>query len=106
MVHEAKVTTENYFKLYYGTCKGEFKSRFYNHTKSRRQLKDGSKIYKKLWKIFTYAKRDKCSKLSCDLCLTEKDITGRADQEYLLNMRTEITTKCCHRNKCLIKNVN
>ena len=34
MVYETKVSTENNFKLYYGTCEGEFKSRFYNHRKS------------------------------------------------------------------------
>ena len=34
MVYEAKVTTENNFQLYYGTCEGEFKSGFYNHLKS------------------------------------------------------------------------
>ena len=36
MVYEAKVLTENNFKLYYGTYEGEFKSCFYNHTKSFR----------------------------------------------------------------------
>ena len=34
MVYEAKVSTDNKFKLNYGTCEGEFKSLFYNHTKS------------------------------------------------------------------------
>ena len=33
IVYEVKVSRENNFKLYYGTCEGEFKSRFYNHTK-------------------------------------------------------------------------
>ena len=28
MVYEAKVSTEDNFKLYYGTCQGEFKCRF------------------------------------------------------------------------------
>ena len=28
MVYEAKVSAKNDFKLYYGTCEGEFKSRF------------------------------------------------------------------------------
>ena len=36
MVYEANVSTENSFKLYYGTCGGEFKSSFYNHMKSFR----------------------------------------------------------------------
>ena len=33
MVYEADVLTENNFKLCYGTCEEEIKSRFYNHTK-------------------------------------------------------------------------
>ena len=62
MVHEAKVSTDNNFTLHYGTCE-EFKSRFYNHTKSFRdwgnetelskciwQLKDESKNYNISWK--------------------------------------------------------
>ena len=36
MIHGAKVSTENNFKLYYGTCEGEFKSPFDNQTKSFR----------------------------------------------------------------------
>ena len=67
MVYEAKPSTENNFKRYYGTCEGEFKSRFYNHSKSFRnrgnetelpkyiwQLKDESKNYNMCWKIFMY----------------------------------------------------
>ena len=63
-----KVSTENNFRIYCGTCDGEFKSRFYNHTISFRdrgnktelskyiwQLKDESKNYKVGWKIFMYA---------------------------------------------------
>ena len=67
MLYEAKVSTENNFKLYYGTCEGESKSRFYSHTKSFRDrgnetellkyiwlLKGKSKNYNKRWKIFKY----------------------------------------------------
>ena len=84
MVYEAKVSTENNFKLYYGTCKGEFKSRFYNHTKSFRdksnetelskyisQLKDQSKSYNIRWNIIIYATPYKCGTIRCNLCLTE-----------------------------------
>ena len=40
----------------------------------------------------------------CDLCLKEKYVISRADQEYLLNKRTNIISKCRHRNKYFIKN--
>ena len=118
MVYEAKVSTENNFKLYYGTCEGESKSRFYNHTKSFRdrgnetelskyiwQLKNKAKNYNICWKIFMYAMPSKCGARCCDLCLTEKYVISHADQEHLLNKRTKIISKCCHRNKYLIKNV-
>ena len=36
MAYEAKFLTEDNFKLYYRTGEGEFKSQFYNHTKSFR----------------------------------------------------------------------
>ena len=34
MVYEAKASLDNNFKPYYGTCEGEFQSRFSNYTKS------------------------------------------------------------------------
>ena len=118
MVYEAKVSTDNNFKLYYGTCKGEFKSRFYNHTKSFRdrgnetelskyiwQLKGKSKSYNIRWNIIMYAPPYKCGTRRCDLCLTEKSVIVRADHEHLLNKRTEIISECHHRNKYLIKYV-
>ena len=118
MLYEAKVWTDNNFKLYYGTCEGEFKSRFYNHTKSFRdrgnetelskyiwQLKDESKSYNRRWNMFMYATPYKYGTRRCDLCLTEKYVIARADQEHLLNKRTEIISKYRHRNKYLIKYV-
>ena len=97
MVYEAKVSTEDNFKLYYGTCEGEFKSRFYNHTKSFQdrgnemelskyiwQLKDESKDYNIRWKIFLYATPYKYGTRRFLLCLTEKYVIARADEEHLL----------------------
>ena len=37
-----------------------------------------------------YASLYKCGRRDCDLCLTEKYLIARADQEQLLNKRTEI----------------
>ena len=47
----------------------------------------------------------KCATRRCDVCLTGKYVIALGDQEHLLNKRTEIHSKCCHRNKSLIKNV-
>ena len=52
-----------------------------------------------------YATPYKCGTRRCDLCLTEKYVIAHADQEHLLNKRTEIISKCRHRNKYLIKYV-
>ena len=52
-----------------------------------------------------YATPYKCDTRRCDLCLTYKYVITRADQEHLLNVRTEIISKCHHRNKYLTKNV-
>ena len=118
MVYEAKVSTKDNFKLYYGTCKGEFKSRFCNHIKSFRdrdnetellkyfwQLKDESKNCSICWRIIMYATPYKCGTRRCNLCLTEKYAIAHVDQEHLLNKRTEIISNCRHRNKYLMKNV-
>ena len=114
----SQISTETNFKLYYGTCVGELKTRFYNHTKSCRdrgnktelskciwQLKDKSKSYNIHWNISMYATSYKRGTRSCNLCLTEKYVIACADQEHLLNKRTEIISKFGHRNKYLIKNV-
>ena len=52
-----------------------------------------------------YAAPYKYGTRRCGLCLTEKYVIARADQEHLLNKRTEIISKCYHRNKYLIKYV-
>ena len=52
-----------------------------------------------------YATPYKCGIRRCDLCATEKYVTARADQEHPLNKRTEIISKCRHRNKYFIKYV-
>ena len=57
------------------------------------------------WKIFMYATLYKYGTRRCDLCLTEKYVIARADQEHLLNKKTEIICKCYHGNKYLIKNI-
>ena len=93
MVHEVKVSSENNFKLDYGTCEGEFKSTFYNHTKLFRdsgnetelskfnwQLKDESKNQNMRWKIFMYASPYKCGTRRCDLCVTEKYVIAREQE--------------------------
>ena len=46
-----------------------------------------------------------CGSKVCDLCLLEKVFIISADPDNLLNKRTELISKCRHRNKFLLANV-
>ena len=46
-----------------------------------------------------------CSLKRCELCLLENVSTIFAAPETLLNKRTEMVSKCCHKNKLLLTNV-
>ena len=114
IVYKASVTSDEDQKLYYGTSEGEFKSRFNNHTKSFRNrryindtelskhvwyLKDNNIDFHIDWEIAIPTAPYKCGTRRCDLCLTEKIIIIRSDPLILLNKRTELISKCRHRNK-------
>ena len=57
------------------------------------------------WSIAAYASPYRCGTRRCDLYLTEKYIIARAEQKNLLNKRTELISKCRHRNKYILKNL-
>ena len=120
MVSKAEVSTNTNYKNQFGTSEGEFKSRYKNHTQSFRNisrindtelskylwtLKANGTVYHLKWSIKSYASRQKCGTRRCDLCLTEKMIIALADLKVLLNKRTELTSKCLHRNKFILNSV-
>ena len=105
---------------YYGLCEGEFKFRYNNHTKSFRhqkhhnetelskliwRLKDENKDYTLSWSITKRSSPYRLGSKRCDLCLTEKVAIIRANPKGLLNKRTELISKCRHRNKFLLKSL-
>ena len=47
----------------------------------------------------------KCGSRECDLCLAEKVAIARFERIGLLNKRTELLSKCGHRNKFIIRNI-
>ena len=47
----------------------------------------------------------KCGSRNCDLCLAEKVAIAHYKGDGLLNKRTELLSKCRHRNKFIIANV-
>ena len=44
-----------------------------------------------------------CGSKRCDLCLTEKLLIAKIDPRTLLNKKSEIVSKCRHRNKFTLK---
>ena len=118
MVYKAEVTTNTTYKEYYGTPEGEFKSRYNNHTQSYRHTShiSDTELSKYLWtlkangtdyhlKWSMYASRYEYDSRRCDLCLIEKIIIALADSKVLLNKRTELISKCRHRNKFILNKV-
>jgi hypothetical protein len=118
IVYKATVTSGASTKLYYGASEGDFKQRYYNHTKSflhteyRTEtelseyiwnLKNQNKQFKIAWSIAATSSPYRAGSRRCDLCLTEKLIIAKADPETLLNSRAELVSKCRHSNKFSLK---
>ena len=120
IVYKAAVITESESLVYYGASEGDFKMRYNNHTKSFRhrkyendtelskclwKLKDEDTEFNLSWSIATHASPYKCGTRRCDLCLAEKATIIRAEPKGLLNKRTELISKCRHRNKFILNNL-
>ena len=122
IVYKASITAQNIpSRHYFGLCKAEFKAQFYSHGSS---LKDQRKMnatelskavwdYKNRgieplisWFIICKAAAFKSGAKRCDLCLTEILAILQADQRTLLNKRSELISKCKHRTKFKLKNIN
>lgn len=117
IVYKAVIQTQNETLTYFGASEGEFKTRYNNHKKSFKNvryktetelskkiwaLKDNSMEYNLSWSIEARAFPYSCGARRCDLCITEKACIIRANANGLLNKRTELLSKCRHRNKYLI----
>ena len=114
VVYSAEVTAENNESIYHGITEGEFKSRYNGHATSFRlrsheketelskfiwSLKDKGAPYSIKWSVASQAHPYRCGTRRCDLCLSEKTIIARSRHPGLLNKRSEIVSKCRHRNK-------
>ena len=56
------------------------------------------------WNIHTSARSYECSSGRCNLCLEEKIAILQSDKETTLNKRSEILSKCRHKNKFKLRN--
>lgn len=117
IVYKAVLKTQDETLTYFGASEGEFKTRFNNHKKSFKtvkyknetelskkiwSLKENAMEYNLLWSIEARAFPYSCGTRRCDLCITEKVCILRANTNGLLNKRTELLSKCRHRNKYLL----
>ena len=117
-VYQAQVDTTSSKRYYFGTCEDEFKTRYNNHTKSFRteryrmetklseyvcDLQDKGEHFVIKWSVAAKASPYTSGSKRCDLCLTEKLLIAKADPKTLLNKRSEIVSKCRHRNKFTLK---
>ena len=119
-VYQANIFTSNERKEYFGKAEGDFKLRYNNPTMSLThekhvndtelskyfwKLKEENADYNLKWRNKAHASPYKSGTRKCDLCLTEKNIIGRSYPKKLLNKRTELVSKCRHRNKFLLSNI-
>ena len=101
IVYRADVIKQNETHVYYGTSYGEIKYLYNNHTNLFRnqdyenktepskhiwQLKRNVIEFNLKWSIDAYATPYRCGR-RCDLCLTEKCIIARANQENRINIK-------------------
>ena len=115
LVYKATSTTFSNSFVYYGTSEEEFKSRYNNHTKSfrHRECMNETELSNHVWNVKDHdnnlsqeihkkASPHQCNSKRCDLCMSEKFSIICADPDTLRNKRTELISKCRHRNKILL----
>ena len=102
LVYKATSTTSSNSFVHYRTSEWEFKTRYNNHSKSFRHCEcmNETELSKHMWNL-----KDQCGSTRCDLCLSEKVSIICADPDTLLNKRTELISKFCHRNKFFLAKV-
>ena len=118
IIYKATVKSNIEEKYYFGLTAGEFKTRYYNHTLSFRTkpekapselakyiwtLKDKNIDFKLHWNIVARSMPYKGGTRKCDLCLMEKLYIATSEQSKLLNKKSELISKCRHRNKFYLK---
>ena len=108
-------------KTYFGTSEGHWKTRYYNHTKSFRNLKHSKEtilsgflwnlknknipVAESQWPIEKNVPAYSNISKRYLLCLYEKlAIITFNDQDNLLNKRSELMNKCRHENNFLLRN--
>ena len=104
---------------YIGLTENAFKNRFSNHTLSftHRKYEHSTELSKYIWKqrdkgqstviswsVMSHAHAYSNATTRCNLCLAEKLHIISADKTSLLNKRSELISKCRHRNRFYLSN--
>ena len=119
IIYKATVTTTcDPPQHYIGCCETEFKTRYNNHRSSFNNkkkvnatelskliwnIKDKKIQYNITWSIICNSRSYKSGSKKCNLCLSEKLSILQAEQNSLLNKRSELVSKCRHKNKYKLK---
>ena len=100
--------TERTFKQRYTQHRLSFRNRNYSNSMELSKhiwtLKDNNTNFTINWSILATALAYRNRSQRCHLCLTEKLYLVRAKRLSLLNKRTELISKCCHKNKFYLAN--
>ena len=122
VVYQATVTRHDNQEeeTYIGLTENTFKSRYYGHTSSFRNvkykssttlsqhvwtLKDSNIPFSINWKIVAKCKPYSPISKRCNLCIAEKYYILCRPELSTLNNRSELTTACKHRHKYLLCNL-
>ena len=119
VIYKAELKHNGGSKQYIGSCSTTFKTRLYNHHQSfkDRQKRNATELSKAIWNfkdlggnpeitwsIVRQTPPYQCGSRRCRLCQSEKLTIFQADNRTLLNKRSELISKCRHRNKYKLKN--
>ena len=121
LVYQAEITATDVgeTKIYIGMTSGTFKKRYANHKKSINnpryssetelskyvcELKNKKRDFNIKWSVLKRVAPRAAGRKFCNLCLEEKLCIIESDRTRILNRRSEIFSKCCHRFKFSARN--
>ena len=107
LVYKATSTTSSNSFVYYGTSEGDFKTRYNNHRKSlrHRECMNETELSKYVWNLTDHGLDNNLSweiHKKASPHQSENVSIICADADTLLNKRTELISKCRHRDKFLL----
>ena len=118
IVYQAIATSDNKTETYFWLTATAFKSRLENHRASLKskskcnatelskyiwQLKESNCNHFLNWKTLCYASHYSNSTKKCNLCIAEKYSIICKPKQATLNKKNELVSKCCHKDKFLLK---